>query len=106
MRGRHPGRPRSAVPVGGLLSYPVAAEESFVARNGPLSRTNRPFGAPLVRLPNGSGQKAWDVGSVRAPAGRRIAMSIGFLDRERIVAPPGWSRWLIPPAALSIHLAI
>ncbi|MDT7584121.1 MAG: hypothetical protein QOE32_1671, partial [Pseudonocardiales bacterium] len=32
--------------------------------------------------------------------------STGFLDRERIVAPPGWSRWLIPPAALSIHLAI
>jgi MFS family permease len=30
----------------------------------------------------------------------------GFLQRERIVAPPGWSRWLIPPAALSIHLAI
>jgi MFS family permease len=33
-------------------------------------------------------------------------MEIGFLDRERIVAPPGWSRWLIPPAALSIHLSI
>ncbi|MCE3552284.1 OFA family MFS transporter [Pseudonocardia sp. RS11V-5] len=30
----------------------------------------------------------------------------GFLSRERIVASPGWSRWLIPPAALSIHLAI
>jgi MFS family permease len=30
----------------------------------------------------------------------------GFLDRSRIVAPVGWSRWLIPPAALSIHLAI
>jgi MFS family permease len=30
----------------------------------------------------------------------------GFLTRERIVAPEGWSRWLIPPAALSIHLAI
>ncbi|MDQ2708543.1 MAG: OFA family MFS transporter [Actinomycetota bacterium] len=30
----------------------------------------------------------------------------GFLDRSRIVAPSGWSRWLIPPAALSIHLAI
>ena len=29
-----------------------------------------------------------------------------FLQRERIVAPPGWSRWLVPPAALSIHLAI
>ncbi|MFP5022193.1 OFA family MFS transporter [Pseudonocardia phyllosphaerae] len=30
----------------------------------------------------------------------------GFLTRARIVAPPGWSRWLVPPAALSIHLAI
>jgi MFS family permease len=26
--------------------------------------------------------------------------------RERTVAPPGFSRWLVPPAALSIHLAI
>ncbi|MCO1656545.1 OFA family MFS transporter [Pseudonocardia humida] len=33
-------------------------------------------------------------------------MAVGFLQRERIVARPGWSRWLIPPAALSIHLAI
>ncbi len=30
----------------------------------------------------------------------------GFLDRRRIVAGPGYSRWLIPPAALAIHLAI
>ncbi|HEY9416560.1 MAG TPA: OFA family MFS transporter [Pseudonocardia sp.] len=30
----------------------------------------------------------------------------GFLERARIVASPGWSRWLVPPAALSIHLAI
>jgi MFS family permease len=29
-----------------------------------------------------------------------------YLERSRVVAPPGWSRWLIPPAALSIHLAI
>ncbi|WP_425549254.1 OFA family MFS transporter [Allokutzneria multivorans] len=29
-----------------------------------------------------------------------------FLSRARIVAPPGWSRWLVPPAALSVHLAI
>ncbi|GAB2570281.1 MFS transporter [Paractinoplanes abujensis] len=28
------------------------------------------------------------------------------LDRERSVAPPGFSRWLIPPAALSVHLCI
>jgi MFS family permease len=33
-------------------------------------------------------------------------MTVGFLSRERIVARPGWSRWLIPPAALSIHLSI
>jgi MFS family permease len=31
---------------------------------------------------------------------------LGFLDRSRTVAPPTWSRWLIPPAALSVHLAI
>lgn len=33
-------------------------------------------------------------------------MAVGFLQRQRIVAGPGWSRWLVPPAALSIHLAI
>jgi MFS family permease len=30
----------------------------------------------------------------------------GFLDRERTVARPGFSRWLVPPAALAIHLCI
>ncbi len=29
-----------------------------------------------------------------------------LLDKERIVAPPGYSRWLIPPAALCVHLCI
>jgi MFS family permease len=29
-----------------------------------------------------------------------------FLDRERTVAPPGYSRWLVPPAALAVHLSI
>src|SRR3954464_5763178 len=28
------------------------------------------------------------------------------LDRERTVAPPGFNRWLIPPAALAVHLCI
>ncbi|MGQ7298340.1 L-lactate MFS transporter [Quadrisphaera sp. KR29] len=31
---------------------------------------------------------------------------MSFLDRERTVAPPGYSRWLIPPAALAVHLSI
>ncbi len=29
-----------------------------------------------------------------------------FLDRARITAPPGYNRWLVPPAALAIHLCI
>jgi len=30
----------------------------------------------------------------------------GLLDKERIVAGPGFNRWLVPPAALAIHLCI
>jgi MFS family permease len=30
----------------------------------------------------------------------------GLLDRARIVAKPGFNRWLVPPAALAIHLCI
>jgi len=31
---------------------------------------------------------------------------MSFLDKSRTVAPPGYSRWLIPPAALCVHLCI
>ncbi len=31
---------------------------------------------------------------------------LSFLDRERTVAPLNYNRWLIPPAALAIHLSI
>ncbi|MEI7968775.1 MAG: OFA family MFS transporter [Betaproteobacteria bacterium] len=30
----------------------------------------------------------------------------GLLDKERIIAAPGFNRWLVPPAALCIHLCI
>jgi MFS family permease len=30
----------------------------------------------------------------------------GLLSRERIIAGPGFNRWLVPPAALAIHLSI
>jgi len=30
----------------------------------------------------------------------------GLLDRARIIAKPGFNRWLVPPAALAIHLCI
>lgn len=29
-----------------------------------------------------------------------------FLSKERIIAQPGFNRWLVPPAALAIHLCI
>jgi MFS family permease len=32
--------------------------------------------------------------------------SAGLLDRERIIAKAGFNRWLVPPAALCIHLCI
>jgi MFS family permease len=31
---------------------------------------------------------------------------VSFLSRERTIAAPGYSRWLIPPAALCVHLCI
>jgi len=34
------------------------------------------------------------------------ATSSGFLSRERTIAGPRFNRWLVPPAALAIHLCI
>jgi len=33
-------------------------------------------------------------------------MALSFLDKKHSIAPPGYSRWLIPPAALCVHLCI
>jgi len=33
-------------------------------------------------------------------------MSSSFLDRENTIAPPGYNRFLFPPAALAVHLCI
>jgi MFS family permease len=32
--------------------------------------------------------------------------ALSFLDREHTVAGPGYNRWLVPPAALCVHLCI
>jgi MFS family permease len=40
----------------------------------------------------------------RKPSGENRAMS--FLDRSHTIAKPGFSRWMVPPAALCIHLCI
>jgi MFS family permease len=39
-------------------------------------------------------------------AGRLIGTAGGLLDRERTIAKAGFNRWLVPPAALCIHLCI
>jgi MFS family permease len=31
---------------------------------------------------------------------------VGFLDKENTIASPGFNRWLVPPAALAVHLSI
>jgi len=33
-------------------------------------------------------------------------LRLSFLDKEQTVARPGFNRWLVPPAALAIHLSI
>jgi MFS family permease len=38
--------------------------------------------------------------------GNGVGSQGGMLDRERIIARPGFNRWLVPPAALAIHLCI
>lgn len=35
-----------------------------------------------------------------------VPASAGFLAKERTIAGPSFSRWLVPPAALAIHLCI
>src|SRR5262245_46905670 len=31
---------------------------------------------------------------------------MSFLDRKNTIAGPGFNRWLVPPAALAVHLSI
>ena len=39
-------------------------------------------------------------------AGTLSGAGAGFLDRERTIATAGFNRWMVPPAALCIHLCI
>src|ERR1051325_6064682 len=41
-----------------------------------------------------------------ATAGTMTGADTGFLDKERTIAVAGFNRWLVPPAALCIHLCI
>src|SRR5437667_3985526 len=33
-------------------------------------------------------------------------LNLSFLDRNLTIAKPGFNRWLVPPAALAIHLSV
>ena len=44
--------------------------------------------------------------STVAGTGELVDAGVGLLDRERIIAKAGFNRWLVPPAALCIHLCI
>ena len=54
--------------------------------------------------------RSWD--SIRATRMTSAAATAdsdkrpGLLARERIIAKPGFNRWLVPPCALAIHLCI
>jgi len=41
----------------------------------------------------------------RANAGE-LQTRTGWLDKRRMIAGPRFNRWLVPPAALAIHLSI
>jgi len=40
------------------------------------------------------------------PAASGAGVRAGLLDRTRTVAGPGFNRWMVPPAALCVHLSI
>ena len=44
--------------------------------------------------------------TIEGSAAPRRRERAGLLDRERIIATAGFNRWLVPPAALCIHLCI
>lgn len=39
-------------------------------------------------------------------AHRSLSSRMQYLDRESTVAPPGFNRWFVPPAAIAVHMCI
>ena len=51
-------------------------------------------------MPTGEMGVQPEMGAGRGPR------ALGFLEKDRITAPPDYNRWLIPPCALATHLCI
>src|SRR5437899_8064324 len=72
---------------------------------------------PTGYLQSGS-RRCWDSDDRCSRTKKRTKMSTvmngtapaasagGWLSKERTIAGPGYNRWLLPPAALAIHLCI
>ena len=58
-------------------------------------------GPPQIRVAGEEFDAMVQIAATDGPGARP-----GLLDRERIIARPGFNRWLVPPAALAIHLCI
>jgi MFS family permease len=62
-------------------------------------------GARIRSLATASGQEADWREDTKTPTPREDC-GMSFLDRSHTIAGPGFSRWLVPPAALCVHLCI
>src|SRR5579872_6131254 len=67
-----------------------------------LERIRHQPKAWLARITRSAGQEPRRQASHVKGKGKRMS----FLSKDRTIAPPGYSRWLIPPAALCVHLCI
>jgi MFS family permease len=56
----------------------------------------------MVYFPAALGSIGW----MTTPSSAPEPPSGGWLARERTIAGPGFNRWLVPPAALAVHLCI
>src|SRR5215469_4589156 len=94
------------------------AKSTFLAQNALPSPTLAPA-VPMttVRFANGSVWRQYQPQRGQSPGGYRLRphylaaltkiMSLfSFLDRKHTIAGPGFSRWMVPPAALCVHLCI
>src|SRR5260221_5106233 len=76
----------------------AAQRQALPRKSGRLDKAHRREARSRKR--RGHGMTA--IGAV----GDSVGPGIGLLDRRRIIAGPGFNRWLVPPAALAIHLCI
>src|SRR5262249_23045242 len=102
-----------------VVDSPAVRQRAHVVRNraegAPRGHPVRRVGVGAVEPRRRSGARdGRDARRLRARRGVqrlracRANRGVGdlMLSKDRIVAPPGFNRWLVPPAALAIHLSI